>query len=118
MGDEARQDALANVVELARMLTGLRSLSDEVEALLADAMKAAHDTGLSQAIIADAAALSPGRVSQVIKSGEASRSRTQWSDRTHQITEWPGEALQPYRATFTGYMTMPPYRRRRSSPDR
>jgi hypothetical protein len=115
MRDEDRQNALADVTELARLLHALRGLSDEVETLLADAMKIAHGTGLSQAVIAEAVAGSPGRVSQVIKTGEASMTQTQLHDHVFKISEWPGDALRPHRATFTGRMTMPPYARRRSN---
>ncbi len=116
--DSRRQDALASVYELAQMLYGLRGLAEEVEALLADAMKLAHGEGLSQAIIADAAALTRGRVSQVVRSGDAIQSRTQLRDRTHQVCEWPGDALRPYRLRFSGRMTMPPYQRRRTTSGR
>ena len=118
MNDDDRQNALADVVELARLLHSCRGLSDEVEALLVDAMKIARSAGLSQTIIAEATALSPGRVSQVVKSEGAAVSRSLLRDRVREISEWPGEALQPYRASFPGRMTKPPYRRRRptSSP--
>ncbi|NMM91663.1 hypothetical protein B2J88_46520 [Rhodococcus sp. SRB_17] len=111
--DDDRQNALADVVELARLLHAFRGLSDEVEALLVDAMKIARNSGLSQALIAEAAALSPGRVSQVVKSDGAVVSRSHLNDRVRKIREWPGDALQPYRASFPGRMTMPPYLRRR-----
>ena len=114
--DEERQNALANVLELARMLHSLRGLSDEVETLLTDAMKIANRTGLSQAVIAEAVAVSPGRVSQIVNTGEVSMTRAQLSDRVHKITEWPSNALRDYRTAFTGRVTMPPYARRRSTP--
>lgn len=113
MNDADKQDALANVVELAGMLHALRGLSDEVETLLAEAMKIANREGLSQAIIAEAAALSAGRVSQVVTAGDASIPAKRVSDRMYKITEWPGDALRPHRSSFTGQMTMPPYPRRR-----
>ncbi|KZL31388.1 hypothetical protein A3852_20800 [Rhodococcus qingshengii] len=118
MNDEDRQNALADVVELARLLHALRGLSDEVEALLADAMKIARSSGLSQALIAEAAALSPGRVSQIVKSDEPEVSRSQVHDRVYKITEWPSDALRTYWASFPGRMTMPPYPRRRHASDR
>ncbi|NRI68755.1 hypothetical protein FEZ60_24860 [Rhodococcus sp. MS16] len=95
-------------MELARLLHAFRGLSDEVEALLADAMKIARSSGLSQALIAEAAALSPGRVSQVVKSDGAVGPRSQVHDRVWKISEWPGETLRPYAASFSGHMTMPP----------
>lgn len=115
MNDDDRQNALADVSELAQMLHALRGLSGEVESLLADAMKVAHAVGLTQVLIADAAALSPGRVSQIVKDGEVSTPWEQLSERVHTLREWPGDALRPYRASFAGHMAMPPYRRRRSA---
>lgn len=115
MTDEDRQNALARVLELSGMLHALRGLADEVEALLADALKLARDTGLSQAIIAEAAGLSRGRVNQVVKNGEASLTRRQLGDRAYEILGWPGDALRPHRASFSGHMTVPPYQRRRPS---
>lgn len=114
MKDDDRQNALADVSELAQLLHALRGLSGEVETLLAEAMKVAHDRGLTQVLIADAAALSPGRVSQIVKDGEVFMTRKQLSERVHALREWPGDALRPYRASFAGHMAMPPYRRRRS----
>jgi hypothetical protein len=113
--DEERQNALADVVELARTLHALRGLTGEVERLLSEAMKVAHSEGLSQAIIAEATALSAGRVSQMINHGEISTPRRKLHDRVYSISEWPGDALRPYRASFPGRMTFPPYPRRRAS---
>ncbi|KZF15180.1 hypothetical protein A2J01_32185 [Rhodococcus sp. EPR-134] len=116
VNDDDRQKALEDVEELARLLHALRGLSVEVEALLVDAMKIARSSGLSQALIAEAAALSPGRVSQVVKSEGAVVSRSHLHDRVFNISEWPGEALHPYKASFTGRMTRPPYSKRRPAP--
>ncbi|GAA3141973.1 hypothetical protein GCM10020255_018780 [Rhodococcus baikonurensis] len=92
VNDDDRQKALEDVEELARLLHALRGLSVEVEALLVDAMKIARSSGLSQALIAEAAALSPGRVSQVVKSEGAVVSRSHLHDRVFNISEWPGLA--------------------------
>ncbi|MBH5141167.1 MULTISPECIES: hypothetical protein [Rhodococcus] len=113
MSDDDRQNALADVMELARLLHALRGLSDEVETLLADAMKNARSSGLSQVLIAEAAALSSSRVSQVVKSDGVTVPRSHVNDRVRKISEWPAEALKPYRASFSGRMTTPPYQRRR-----
>jgi hypothetical protein len=114
MGDADRQDALSDVVEMAELLHSLRGLTGEVEGLLADAMRIAHGAGVSQAVIADAAALTPGRVSQVIAAGERPASTEATHDRWHAIREWPGDALRRHRSSFSGRMTFPPYGRRRS----
>ena len=113
MVDEHRQNALADVIESARLLHALRELSAELETLLAGAIRTAHGEGLSQAIIAEAAALSPGRVSQIVSGSAVQTSHKQLHDRIYKISEWPGDALRPYRASFTGRMTFPPYARRR-----
>lgn len=113
MTDELRQNALADVVDSAQLLHALRGLSAELETLLADAIAVARDTGLSQAVIAEAAALSPGRVSQIVSRGAGQASPKKLHDRVREISEWPGDALRSHRATFAGRMTYPPYARRR-----
>lgn len=118
MSDDDRQKALADVLALAGLLHALRGLTDEVEALLTDAMKIARTSGLTQVLIAEAAALSPSRVSQVITSDKTVTPKAQLRDRISRITERPGDALRSHRASFTGLMTMPPYRRRRLTPGR
>lgn len=115
MGDEERQQALSYVYELASTLHALRALTDEVEALLADATKIATRTGVSQAIVAEASGRSRGRVSQIVADGQPTSSAAVVRDRTAAIREWPADALRHHRATFAGTMTMPPYQRRRNS---
>ncbi|MBF4588433.1 hypothetical protein [Curtobacterium sp. VKM Ac-2887] len=68
----------------------------------------------AKAVIADAAALTPGRVSQVVSAGEWPASTEAAHDRWHAIRDWPGDALRRHRSSFSGRMTFPPYGRRRS----
>lgn len=114
MSDEIKQNALADVVESARLLHALRQLAGELESLLADTIKIAQRDGVPQALIAEAAAISAGRVSQIVNDGEPPAPSREVRRAIHQMSEWPGDALRPHRATYTGLMTYPPYARRRS----
>lgn len=114
MDDADRQNALGDVFEMAQLLHSRRGLTGEVERLLGDVMRIAHGSGVSQAVIADAAALTPGRVSQVVSAGEGPALTEATHDRWHAIREWPGDALCRHRSSFSGRMTFPPYGRRRS----
>jgi hypothetical protein len=98
---------------MAKLLHALRGLTGEVEGLLAHAMWNAKHLGLSQAVIAEAAAVTPGRVSQVVSAGQRPESAEVVWDRWQSIREWPGDALRRHRSSFTGRMTFPPYERRR-----
>lgn len=110
-----KQDALADVIETARLVHELRGLAAEVEGLLAQAMVVAADEGLTKAIIAEAAGVTPGRVSQIVSATAVTSTGRALRDRIHKITNWPGDALGGHRATFAGRMTFPPYSRRRSA---
>ena len=115
MNDDERQNALADVHDMAELLHALRALEGEVEALLGEAIRRAHGYGLSQVLIAEAAALTRGRVNQVVKSDPTGMSPEQASRRAHEVSEWPGDALRTHRGSFTGQIAMPPYRKRRAS---
>lgn len=115
MDDDERQNALADVHDMAELLHALRALEGEVEGLLGEAIRHAHGCGLSQVLIAEAAALTRGRVNQVVKSGPMDLSPEQVSRRAHEVSEWPDDALRTHRGSFTGQMAMPPYRKRRAS---
>lgn len=117
MDDSERQDALADVHDMAELLHALRALEGEVEDLLGEAIRRAHGRGLSQVVIAEAAALTRGRVNQVVKSDPTGMSPEQVSRRAHEVSEWPGDALREHRRSFTGQLAMPPYRKRRASPE-
>lgn len=117
MDDQTQQSALANTYELAQMLHKLRGLSSEVELLLSDAIRHAQTTGLTQSLIADAAGLTRGRVNQITKGNRPSQSLLEVENRTSQIMQWPSDALRSHNEGFTGRMTMPPYPRRRRSPE-
>lgn len=115
MDDDERQDALADVHEMAELLHALRALEGEVEGLLGEVIRRAHGCGLSQVVIAEAAALTRGRVNQVVKSDSTGMSPAQASQRAHEVSEWPGDALRTHRGSFTGQMAIPPFRKRRAS---
>lgn len=107
-----QQNELANVVTAARMLHSLRALTAEVETLLAQAMVRADATGITKTVIAEAAGLTRGRVSQIVT---ATPSAPNPHDRLYKITEWPGDAIREHAADFAGTMTYPPYTRRRTT---
>lgn len=111
--NEAQQDALADVYTAAAYLASLRALAAETEQLLASAMASAVDRGLTKAIVADAAGISRGRVSQIVSSSDVSPLTTAQRARAHTIEEWPADALREHRHAFTGSMTYPPYSGRR-----
>ena len=116
MSDEAKQNALANVYELAATAHSLRALAGEVDRLLADSMKRAQQQGVSQVLISEAAALTRGRINQIVRDDSVpSQTADQLSRRAFEITNWPDEALRSHRSTFAGVMTFPPYRARRAS---
>ncbi|MGO1398933.1 hypothetical protein [Agrococcus casei] len=115
MTDEDRQNALADVIESARLLHALRQFAGELESLATDAIKIARAEGVPQTLIAEAAALSAGRVSQIVNDGEPPAPRVEVSRRIYEMSEWPGDALRPHRAAFAGRMTYPPYPRRRGA---
>lgn len=112
-----RQAALATAVDLASTLHGLRELSREVEGLLSDAIKHAHATGITQAIIAEGVGLSRGRINQIIKDGSPLLSSMQLRRRTRNILDFPDDALSAHRKGFSGHMTYPPYEHRRTTTD-
>lgn len=109
MDDDARQNALATVVELAALQHALRALTREVEGLLAESMRHANEGGLAQVTIAKAADVSAGRVSQIIGSGPSSLTQGPLQERSRHILEWPGDELRSLKADFGGRMTFPPY---------
>lgn len=113
MNDEKKQDALAQVYDLAGHLHALRGLSDEVETLLADSIREARQAGLNPALIGEAANVPHGRITEVSKAEGTGRPSFHTRERTHKITGWPGDALQPYLKSFAGRMIFPPYPGRR-----
>ncbi|WP_394163573.1 hypothetical protein [Galactobacter valiniphilus] len=115
MNDDELQNALADVHDMAELLHALRVLEGEVEDLLGEAIRHAHGRGLSQVLIAEAAALTRGRVNQVVKSDPMGLSPERASRRAYEVSERPGDALRVHRRSFTGQMAMPPYRKRRAS---
>lgn len=109
--EDNQQNALADVNTAARLLHQLRGLASEVEGLLASAMSTADSLGLTKSIVAEAAGVSRGRVSQIV----AATPDPAPSRRLYTISEWPGDALRGHLDGFLGHMTYPPYSRRRPS---
>lgn len=109
--DEDRQNALAYTWDAFSTAHKLRALADRLTELGHSGIRECARLGLSQAIVADAAALTPGRVSQIVSSGPIEHD---WRSEVHRLVEWPGDALRTM-PRFEGRMTMPPYPRRRAS---
>lgn len=111
--EAAQQDALADVYMAAAQLSALRALAAETEQLLASAMVSAVAGGITKTIIAEAAGLTRGRVSQIVGSSDVRSLTREQRARAHTIEEWPADVLREHRAAFAGKMTFPPYVGRR-----
>ncbi len=108
--EKTQQNLLANIYQVAQLRHAMRQLDQELVTLQANAMRNANLLGISAALIAKAAGLTPGRVSQVMADSPGEdRSPQELNDTTTQILEWPAEALKKYHQTFPGEMTYPPY---------
>lgn len=107
-----QQTHLADITTAARLIHQLRGLTSELEALLAQAMVHADAAHLTKTVIAEAAGVTRGRVSQIVT---ATPSGSSPHHRIQDIAEWPGDALRPHVEGFSGTMTYPPYSRRRAS---
>ncbi|PSS43113.1 hypothetical protein C6401_13770 [Arthrobacter woluwensis] len=110
--DDEQLRRLQSLHDAASLLHGARGLVNMLEDLVDSGIRDTHQAGVSQAVIAEAVALTPGRVSQVIGGAQILEG---WDERVSYIKDWPQPALEAQRAHFQGTMTYPPYRRRRAT---
>ncbi|SEB29867.1 hypothetical protein [Arthrobacter woluwensis] len=108
--ERVQQQSLQALHDAAALLHAARGLVNMLEDLVDSGIRDTHRVGVSQAVIAEAVSLTPGRVSQVIGAAPALEG---WSDRVALIRDWPREALEVQKSHFKGAMTYPPYKRRR-----
>lgn len=116
--NETKQNLLAVVIELASLRHALGGLEDVTRRLLEQAERNAAKGGLPPSLIAKAAGVTPGRITQLLARPDVDDlSPAQLSRRAFDLTEWPQDALKDHRKSFAGEMTYPPYpepRNRRS----
>jgi hypothetical protein len=112
--DEDWQSALTYVSDAAERLHQVRALERELVDLVGVATRSAVALGVPGQLVAKAAGVTPGRVSQIVAApGEADAG--DWRARVWEVTESPADALRRHWGGFAGVMTYPPYERRRSS---
>lgn len=107
---ENPQNLLANVYELAKFIHELRNLATEARQLLEQAERNAVKGGLPPSLVAKAAGLTAGRVTQILaRPGDHDLRPRALADRSYKILEWPTDALKRHSASFPGEMIYPPY---------
>ena len=107
---DEKQNLLAEVHELAALRHALGSLENEVRLMLEQAERNAARGEVPPSLIAKAAGLTPGRITQILaRPSDADRTPTELRKLTYPVCEWPAEALKAHRADFLGEMTYPPY---------
>lgn len=112
---DEKQSLLAEVYELAALRHALGRLETEVRLLLEQAERNAATGGLPPSLIAKAAGLTPGRITQILaRPDDADLSPTQLHKVTYPILEWSADAIDKHRADFLGEMFYPPYPEPRS----
>lgn len=112
---DEKQNLLTEVHELAKLRHALGRLETEVRLLLEQAERNAAAGGLPPSLIAKAAGLTPGRITQILaRPDDADHPPTQLHQIIYPILEWPGDAIDKHRADFPGEMTYPPYPEPRS----
>lgn len=115
---ERRQhDLLAEVYELAQLRHALGRLEDDVRLMLEQAERNAAWGNVPPSLIARAAGVTPGRVTQVLgRSDEDDALPSDLRLTAIEIFEWMAEAVETRRADFPGLMTYPPYPAPRRKP--
>jgi hypothetical protein len=104
------QNLLAAVYELAKFTHELRNLATEARQLLEQAERNAVNGGLPPSLVAKAAGLTAGRITQILaRPAENDLPPRALADRSYKILEWPADALKRHSASFSGEMTYPPY---------
>lgn len=107
---DTKQNLLAEVFELALLRHNLGRLETEVRLLLEQAERNAAEGGLPPSLIAKAAGLTPGRITQILaRPSAADHPPAALRKITAPILEWPADALRKHSGDFTGTMTYPPY---------
>lgn len=114
------QTLLAEVYELAKFTHELRNLATEARQLLEQAERNAVKGGLPPSLVAKAAGLTAGRVTQIIaRPDDHDLPSRALHARSSKLLERPEVALQRHSASFPGEMSDPPYpasRRARTLP--
>lgn len=111
---QRQQGALADAWRAAKMRYQALQLAEELAALTEASIHEAAAAGVPQVLIAEAVGVSRGRVSQVLKTTEATEDSTEISERVSRISNYPGDAMDA-KTGFPGHMTYPPYPKRRDS---
>ena len=107
---DEKQNLLAEVHDLASLRHALGRLENEVRLLLEQAERNAARGGVPASLIAKAAGLTPGRITQILaRPDDADHSPEALHKIAYPIQEWPADALNRHRADFPGEMTFPPY---------
>lgn len=107
---EPKQNLLAVVVELATLRHALGSLEAEVRRLLEQAERNAAKGSVPPSLIAKAAGVTPGRITQLIARPDTDDlAPAQLSRRCSNLIGWPQDALTEHKKDFPGKMTYPPY---------
>lgn len=107
---DEKQNLLAEVYDLASLRHALGRLENEVRLLLEQAERNAARGGVPASLIAKAAGLTPGRITQILaRPDDADHSPEALHKIAYPIQEWPADALTRYQADFPGNMTYPPY---------
>lgn len=107
---DEKQSLLAEVYELAALRHALGRLENEVRLLLEQAERNAARGGVPASLIAKAAGLTPGRITQILaRPDDSDHSPEALHKIAYPIQEWPADALNRHRADFPGEMTPPPY---------
>lgn len=107
---DTQQNLLAEVHELARLRHTLHHLETDVRLLLEQAERNAAHGGIPASLIAKAAGLTPGRISQILaRPSHADHTPAALHNISAPILEWPADALRARQEDFAGSMTYPPY---------
>lgn len=108
--DDDQQARLATVYELAQLRHALSGMAEEVRVLLEQAERSAAAHQVAPHLIAMAAGVSRGRVTQLLsRPSDNDLLGSQLDKIRDKLVEYPQDALAEHKKSFPGEMTFPPY---------
>ncbi|MGO1409806.1 hypothetical protein [Microbacterium sp.] len=110
--DADRQHRLTNVHRIAQHLHAVRAYTAELLQLLEEAEHAAASSGAARSLIAQAADVTPGRMTQILaRPSDQHRSPALIDERVEELLRDMPPAISRHEASFAGTVPQPPYPR-------